>query len=558
MPAQSNAITSSIFFVAVVISDALTAIDSVDHADVPASLRGTSLVLVCCFAAPVLIRPDRGVYGWFQRPIIGTCLVTVALLGVHHGGASTRTFDALFITIVALIVTFLFSAGGVDEAAKALKGDKLDRAVSTSSAMLAGSLLLYSNVRLLRSGLRHASEVRNFRISPSGAGNASSSIEALGYAYASDVATVSVSFGGAIGMGAAITMVYHVTELASGTGTVALQLGVAATYQMLAALAASLTFGDQVNWLPAVFGSTACKGGIDACEAASRSRRFAAVNTQLPGLWLSALGLFCLAYPPSARLFDRSQAARFTWNLAGSIFGTIAGLSAVALVWSFADFSGPGWHTDYTMLITIFAIFWSTFFDTWAGTLIYVTAFVWEEFLYVADNGFTVLFSHFTHVTLIFCASLLILHLLLASVAYFTAPQWLESFIGMVTVAGSSLAVGLYCASACLMMSSSGSINEIENFEDGARTATTFIYHHFVPVMIWAPLYTCRCEVQKISRMQRLFSWVAAALLDLIVYVILLRVMNVSASAIELVDGWSLAGCALGAGILPWAATSSV
>ena len=73
--------------------------------------------------------------------------------------------------------------------------------------------------------------MRNFRITPSGAFNASAAIQTLGYAYASDVATIAVTFGGALGIGAAITMVYHVRELASGTGIVALQLGVAATFQ---------------------------------------------------------------------------------------------------------------------------------------------------------------------------------------------------------------------------------------------------------------------------------------------------------------------------------------
>lgn len=559
MPAQSNALTASIFFVATLVADALTAIDSTDHADVPASLRATSLVLVCCFAAPVLIRPERGVYGWFQRPVIGVTLLVVALLGVHHGGQGTRTFDALYITVVCLAATWLFSAGGVDEQTKDFaKGEDLDRAVSTSSAMLAGALLLYSNMRILRSGLRHPAEVRNFRISPTGLHNASSTINTLGYAYASDVATGAVSFGGAVGIGAAITMVYHVTELASGTGTVALQLGVSATFQTLAALCASLTFGDQVNWLPAVFGDSACKADSDACEAASTSRRFASVNTQLPGLWLSALGLFALAYPVSARFYDRSEAARFTWSSAGSLFGILALSIALSFVWGYADFSGPGGHTDYVMVITIVAIFWSTFFDTWLGTLIYVVAFVWEEVLYVEEYGLSNLFSHLTHITLLLCASLLILHSLLTSLAFCYTQRWLENLIGMVTVAGSSLAVALYCASACLAMSSNGSLGELQDTEDGTRFAIAFTYQHFLPIFIWAPLYTCRCEVQLLTRAQRLLTWFGVVLVDLALYGAVLSVLEHPPPTMALLDFYSLAGCVVGAGVLPWAAASSV
>lgn len=558
MTAQSNALTASAYFIACIISDALTAIDSTDHADVPASLRGTSLVLVCCFAAPVLIRPEVNVYGWFQRPIVGTALLVVALLGVHHGGETTRTFDAGYTTIVALSVTWLFSAGGVDEQAKKAEGKDMERAVSTSSAMLSGSLLLYSNIRLMRAGLRHSMEVRSFRISPTGMHNATSAINMLGYAYASDFATVAVTFGGAIGIGAAITMVYHVQELASGTGTVALQLGVSATYQAVAALAASLTYGDQVNWLPAIFGDSACTANTDACEAAATSRRFSSVNTQVPGLWLSCLGLFALAYPPSARLFNASQAARWTWSIAGSIFGLVALIAAIVIVTGYSDFSGPGGHTDYVMIITIVAIFWSAFFDTWIGTLVYVIAFVFEEAMYVNKYGFERLFSHLTHVTLIFCASLLVLHMTLATITFFWRPRMLEVLIGMVTVAGSSLAVALFCASACLMMSSNGSLGDLEDTQDGTRFAMSFTYQHFIPAFIWAPLYTCRCEVQLLNRVQRLFVWFATVVLDVVIYGIVLVVLNRDPPTASILNLWSLAGCAIGAGVLPWVASSSV
>ena len=559
MPAQSNALTASTFFVATLVADALTAVDSTDHANVPASLRATSLVLVCCFAAPVLIRPERGVYGWFQRPVIGTALLVVALLGVHHGGQGTRTFDALYITVVCLAATWLFSAGGVDEQTKDFaKGDGLDRAVSTSSAMLAGALLLYCNMRILRSGLQHPVEVRNFRVSPTGLHNASSIINTLGYAYASDAATMAVSFGGAVGMGAAITMVYHVTELASGTDTVALQLGVSATFQALAALMASLTYGSQVDWLPAVFGDSACKAASDACEAAATSRRFASVNTQVPGLWLSSLGLFSLAYPVSLRFYNRSEAVRFAWSSEGSLFGIISLSIALLFVWSYTDFAGPGGHTDFIFLISVIAIFWSTFFDTAFGTLIYVTAFVWEEALYVEAYGIRSLFSHLTHITLLFCASLLMLHFLLTLVAFFYPRAWLERFLGTVTVAGSSLAVALYLASACLLMATNGSLGELQDTEDGSRFAIAFTYQHFLPVFVWAPLFTCRCEVQLLSRMQRLLTWFGAVVVDLALYAVVLSVLGEAPPTMALLDFYSLAGCVFGAGILPWAALSSI
>ena len=559
MPAHSNALTAAFFFIAAIVSDALTAIDSTEHADVPASLRGTSLVLVCAFAAPVLVRPQLGVYGWLQRPIIGVALLTAALLGVHHGGSETRTFDAIFTTLVCFLVTYLFSAGGVDETARASeKGDKIEKAVSTSSAMLAGSLLLYGSVRILRTGLRHPAEVASFRVSPSGDHNASSAIQTLGYAYASDLATVAVTFGGGIGIGAAIVMVYHVHELASGTGTIALQLGVSASYQLLAALAASLTYGDQVNWLPAVFGDTACKSDSDACRAAATSRRFSAVNTQVPGLWLTALGLFCLAYPVSNRFQDRAQASNYVWDLAGSLFGVVAVASALAMIYGYADFSGPGGHTDYVMVASIFAVYWSVFWDTYTGTLIYVIAFVVEEVVYVQEYGADTLFSHLTHVTLVLCSGILVMHLLLQTLAFVWAPRQLQVFIGMLTAAGSSLAVALYCASACLLMINNGSLGNLQATDDGTHFSISFIYQHFVPVFIWAPLYTCRCEIQLLSGTQRLVVWLSMLPLDILVYAVCLAVLDISPPVASVIETGALWGCVVGGGLVPWLAASSV
>lgn len=559
MPAHSNALVAAIFFIAVIVSDALTAVDSTEHADVPASLRGSSLALVCSFAAPVLIRPQQAIYGWAQRPIIAAALFAAALAGAHHGGSQTRAFDAIYTTVVCFSVLWLFSAGGIDEAARATnKGDKMDKAVSTSSAMFAASMLLYGGIRIMRAGLRHATEVRTFRVQPEGLYNASDAVNTLGYAYASDVATISVSFGGAIGVGAAMTIVAHVHELASGTDAVATQLGVAAVFQMVAALAAALTYGDQVNWLPAVFGDSACRGGSDKCAAAATSRRFSSVNTQVPGLWLSAMGLFALSYPVSSRFQNRAHVSSYTWHTTGALFGLAACVSALILTYLYSDFSGRGGHTDYVMLVSIVAIYWSVFWDTFLGTAIYVVAFVVDEIFYVRDYGLDEMLSHLTHVTLVISASLLALHLLLQTIAFVWAPRRLELLIGMTTAAGTSASLGLYCASACLLMANNGSLGDLQDTNDGTRFAISFILQHFVPVLIWAPLFTCRCEIQLLNRAQRLVVWIATVPLVLLVYAGCLAALGVSPPTAALMDATALAGCVVGAGVAPWLAASSV
>lgn len=559
MPAHSNVLVAALFFVAVLVADALTAIDTTDHADVPASLRGTSLALVCCFAAPLLTRPERGIYGWLQRPIIGSTLLAAALAGVHHGGTMTRAFDALYITLVCLAVTWLFSAGGVDEMTRASsKGDKIDKAVSTSSAMLAASLLLYGSVRIMRAGLSHAGEVRNFQVRSSGLPSASAAIETLGYAYASDTATIATSFGGAVGIGASIVMVLHVHELAIGTGSVALQLGVAAAFQMLAALAASLTYGDQVDWLPAVFASGACVGPVGNCDAAIASRRFALVNTQVPGLWLSALGLFALAYPVDSRFKNRTDVANYAWDAASSIFGLVVGGCVLLLIYAYSDFSGRGGHTDYVTLVVMFAVYWGVFWDMLIGTLIITAAYAVEEGFLLADHGFETLVSHLSHLPLVVCIGLLALHSLGQGALVFWQPRWLQVALGMLTAAGMSLSVGLYCASCCLLMSANGAIGMPVDADGSSHFAVGFTLQHFAPVLVWAPLYACRCEVQLLSRCQRLAAWLGVVPLVGIIYALALTATNISPPDMAALEPIAVASCIVGVGVLPWLAASSV
>lgn len=559
MSAPSNALVGSIFFVAALISDALTAVDNVQHADVPASLRATGIVLACVFAAPVVKSVEKGVDGFWQRPLAGALLLTAAVIGQHHGGTRTRAFDAVYTTVVGLSVTWLFSAGGVDEISReSSKGSKMNATVSTSSAMLAAALLFYSNARILRTGLLHGSEVRNFYVAPSGAYEASSAVETMGYAHASATASMSISAGAAAGLAAAIVMMRHATEFSEGTHAVALQLGVAAAVQLLCAFAASLSYGEQVDRLPAIFGDSACRSSSDACTVAAVSRRFAAVNTQAPGLWLSALGMFALAYPVKTRFLTQKEARQSMWSPFGAIAGLIAVCAALALVYVNADFAGVGGHTDYAAMIVIFGIFWAFFWDGIVGTTVIVVAYTVEEVLYAMDFGPRELFSHFTHLSLVLTIALLAVHLLLQVLFLWYSPRHLQELMGVVAVAGSSIACALYCASCCLLLANNGRVGDLIDTNDGAHFALAFALQHFVPLFCWAPLLTCRCELQLLSSTQRLVAWLGAAPLVAVVYAFVVVGLNKTPPTMAVIDATSLTGCVLGVGVVPWLAASSV
>lgn len=559
MSAPSNALVGSIFFVSALISDALTAADSVSHADVPASLRGTGIVLACCFAAPVIKSLEKGVDGFWQRPLAGAFLLAAAALGQHHGGTRTRAFDAIYSTVVGLAVTWLFSAGGVDEISReSARGGKMNATVSTSSAMLAAALLFYSNARILRTGLLHGSEVRDFYVAPSGEYEASSAVKTLGYAHASMTASVSVSTGAAAGIASAVVMMRHATKFSEGTHAVALQLGVAATVQLLCAFAASLSYGEQVDRLPALFGDSACRSSSDACSVAAVSRRFAAVNTQAPGLWLSALGVFALAYPVKTRFLTQQEARNSMWSAFGSIAGLVAVCTALALVYVNSDFAGVGGHTDYAALVVIFGIFWAFQWDGIVGTTVIVVAYTVEEVLYAMDFGARELFSHITHLALVLTIALLSLHLLLQVVFLWYSPRQLQELMGVVAVAGSSIACALYCASCCLLLANNGRVGDLIDTNDGSHFALTFALQHFIPLFCWAPLLTCRCELQLLSSTQRLVAWLAAAPAVGVVYGFVIVGLNKTPPTLAVIDVMSLTGCVLGVGVVPWLAASSV
>ena len=125
-------VAATALFLAAVISDALTALHN-GLVRAPASLRGASLVLMACLAAPVLCNPKRGVYGHWQRPFVGGVLLLAAMLGMHQGDADVRTADAAYALVVGYSCVWLFSAGGVDEQAKAVSPSELGAAVKRSA-----------------------------------------------------------------------------------------------------------------------------------------------------------------------------------------------------------------------------------------------------------------------------------------------------------------------------------------------------------------------------------------------------------------------------------------
>jgi hypothetical protein len=420
--------------------------------------------------------------------------------------------------------------------------------------MLAVGMMLYGNLRILRAGLLHSTEASRFKVYADGVANASTLLTPMGYAYASDLTSVSVSAGAGLGIGASVVVAVHARELVEGTRPVALQMGTVATFQVVAALAASVGVGTQMSNLPAIFGATACRASDGTCQAAATSRRFAIVNTPAPSLWMSALGMFALAYPRSIRFKDESEVASREWSWWRTMLTTAAAIASLLIVFATCTFSGLALSTELALLTSIAAIYVSVFWSTLFGSLIYCVAMTVEEAFYVSHYGFEELFSHLTHLTLVVSTSLLTLHSIIDLLATFVpgsvAGRWWK---GIIVTVGTSLSSALYCASACLLMVTNGSLGELQDTDDGKWFAKAFVLQHFVPFLVWAPLHSMRCDVNFLTWRQQLVVWILAIPLLLILYGMCLLALDTPPPTAGLMDIRALAGGAL-AFFLPWAA----
>jgi hypothetical protein len=305
----------SLLFLASVVADALTSLDTVD-ADVPASLRGASFVFLCILASPVFSEHAAA----FQRLLAASLLAAVSLSGLHSGNLEVRVFDCIYTTLCGFTAVGLFSSGGVDEQAKLVK-EKKDTALLPR---LRAALLLYASLRTLRCGFFHAAAVQDFRVAASGLYNATH-FDARGYAHASLDASVWTVFGASSGVAAALL-------LTAGSQR-KLPIATAAALQLISALALFLVVRMQEDSLPAIFGPRACKAATEVCAAASVARRFARSNVPVPQLFLSGLGLLAMGGTAALAEVLALSASLVVWMYGSDVTASALCIALILATW---------------------------------------------------------------------------------------------------------------------------------------------------------------------------------------------------------------------------------
>ena len=205
-------------------------------------------------------------------------------------------------------------------------------------------------------------------------------------------------------------------------------------------------------------------------------------------------------------------------------------LAAVACIWSVRS-TGPRGHVldhEWAVVVAIIGAFATPFFDSLTGGLVFAGALLVDQTsLLLEDNGAAYV-AHPTFSALLITVAALVLHLLGGSLLECTctwkrAPdRWAPAYdaahaaVGVLAVAGTSVAVLLFCGSATLVGTFSGTLPP-ETWLRGGSDDRWAVYRRVHRRALSARhrvarLHATRCEATELSVETRAVAWVVAGL----------------------------------------------
>lgn len=555
---ETNTVVAAVCFLSGLVIDALTALDPPTPTEAPTAMRSSAVVLIACLASP----PIRERMVFSQRLAIVVPLLLVGLVGWHESGTATRVGDALYtaLTLGACIAAFL---GG--------DGNRLQRKVSSGAApylkrealaSLAASILFYSSVRLIRHAFRLPVNVAEYRV-------ASVSFDgtvqyAVGYASSNSVASAALALGAVAGTGAACVLGANMELRSKGTAAATLVLASSAILQLAAALVATLAAAHPLVHLPAIWSDGAC--GDASCTPSNAARRFAVMNGSTASLWVNGVGTLLMAYAPSLRLKTRAEQESTKQDFELTVYGAGALIVCVVMAVSQLSFTGADAITDYSVVAAVVSVFVTAFLDQRAGPLLFLIAISADVVLMYIQFGISGVFGHLTHclnATMLIILSLYLILTTTVDVLWRRLPtkvvDFVDNFTGLMVVAGTSLAALLFFGSVALYATYDGALIDQRQYRSAdrrfERTVAIFIAEHFLPLLVFLPLYSCRCEAEQLGISTRTKIWHLAPIFPLAVWS---TVLFTSDLALNHAQEWIrslgfLVGVCL-VGVAPWLA----
>jgi len=406
---EANSLAAACVFVLAIAVDALSSLPAAGVADVPTSLRVSSLVLVSMVAAP----PVEAVLLFEQR--FGAALLLAAASGIalHSAELHARISDALYSLVGGWSVVGAYAKGGPRRRERGYDAKGQRENVNA----LAAALLGYAGMRIVRQGVFHASEAARFSMEHD-------DIATRGLAYADDLTATMLVFGGAVCVCAlVVVIVNHDNIYDHGSVPVSSVMGMLAVLVFTAAFVAQISFYANVEQLDAVFGYAACEGGEDVCAASIRARRMYVANGSPATLWACAVGMVLFAFPHARRCRTRydyhhgpddETVTRYNLHIDHAAYATgwvsaLSALVAVIVVLSFTDAESTLRCVELLLLYGSIPIAW--FGTSWIATAVHAAGLL----LHVIDKtgspfGFDL--NYYTH----WCVLLTLLLLLVLTV----------------------------------------------------------------------------------------------------------------------------------------------
>lgn len=558
---EVHAVVSSVVFGTAVLADAFAAHEPTVRNEAPSSMRMSAIVTLACLAAP----PIRQKIATYQRFTIAAILMTLALVGWHHQSAGARLGDVVFTTVALTSTIAIFSRGGsgIENMGTQKKTHvSKDASVTYKREMvnvLAVALLLYSSTRQLRMAFRHPDAARNSTVQTTMYDGGV--LLTPGYAYSSAPGAAAVAAGSAAGIGTALTLLWSSEFRSDGTSAATLVLITSCIAQVTCGFVAVLIMSEHLDNLPAVWNAQAC-AVRSVCEAAFETRRLSLLSHCPAGLFINGFGVLVLAFAPSLRVRTRTQMLEQPRTFALTIYGLVAVAVALITAFSYLSFSGGEALTDVAVVMSIVAVFLGTTFTGSYGSVLFAIAIAIDLIIMWIKSGAWNLLSNFSWSCNATMVVLLVLHATLVTIGELlwkrlpaNALAAIDKIVGILAVSGTSIATALFFATCALHSTYDGQAFAASQFRAGpnkhARTAAAIAAEHWFPLLVWLPLYVCRCEQEDIPYSWRLTAWYTAIAVPVLIWLIALIASTASATAVWYVSGSFVVGVVL-IGVLPW------
>jgi hypothetical protein len=248
-------------------------------------------------------------------------------------------------------------------------------------------------------------------------------------------------------------------------------------------------------------------------------------------LWLNGLGTLLMAYAPSLRLTSRAEMLAATTTTATTttadkfevvVYALLCAGVGAGFAVQYLSFSGGEALTDYAVVGALVSLFLAAHVESILGVALFASCLGVDLAMVWLAHGATDAFLHLPHcatVTMLVLMTLYVFSSTLVELLWWWLPAALvEAFDGargVLVVAGTSVAVGTYLLGCAIYASYDGELYDDEVLVRAgdkrfARTAAAAAMTHWLPLLLWLPLYGCRCEAEMLIQPVRAAVWYGA------------------------------------------------